>query len=237
MKIGLLIIATNRYTEFLPQLISSADKFFLPNHDVTYFIFTNKDINIDSKRSVLRIHTEHKDWPWMTLGRYKIFAENKHELSKMDYLYYCDADMKFVNEVGDLILGDMVGTLHPGFYNDVTLSNIALEKNKLSLAYLPPNTIENYYAGGFNGGSSHEFLRMSLEISKNIDLDLLENNIIAVWHDESHMNKYFFNNPPTIKLPPSYCYPESIGATHGKTLPFEPILIALTKNHSEYRSI
>ena len=31
MKIGLLIIATNKYTEFLQPLITSADKYFLKN--------------------------------------------------------------------------------------------------------------------------------------------------------------------------------------------------------------
>lgn len=32
MKIGLLIIATNKYTDFLQPLISSADEFFLNLH-------------------------------------------------------------------------------------------------------------------------------------------------------------------------------------------------------------
>ena len=173
----------------------------------------------------------------MTLGRYKIFDDNSSELSKMDYLYYCDVDMKFVSVTEDEVLSERVATLHPGFYQNVSLSNAALEKNQNSLAYLPPNTIQNYFAGGFNGGTSYEFLKMSSEISKNIELDLSLHNIIAVWHDESHMNKYFFTNPPTKILPPSYCYPDNIGATHGVRLPFEPILIALTKNHNEYRKI
>ena len=40
-KIGLLIIATNKYTDFLNKLISSADDFFLTDSNVEYFIFTN----------------------------------------------------------------------------------------------------------------------------------------------------------------------------------------------------
>jgi histo-blood group ABO system transferase len=229
MNVGLLIIATNKYTEFLKPLIESADSFFLKNHDVTYFVFTNKDVEIQTNRKIIRVLTDHKEWPWMTLGRYRIFTDNYDKLSKMDYLFYCDADMRFVGDVGVEILGDMVGTIHPGFYNNPNSSNIALEKRLESLAYLPPSTIKNYYAGGFNGGSSSQFLKMSRNISDNIDFDLKKHNIIAEWHDESHMNKYFFENEPTIKLSPSYCYPESW------SLPFEKKLLALDKNHNEIR--
>lgn len=229
MKIGLLIIATNKYTEFLQPLITSADKYFLKNHEVTYFVFTNKDLNLVSEKNVKLINIEHKEWPWMTLGRYKIFSDSNEILSNMDYLYYCDADMLFAGNVGDEIIGDSVGTIHPGFYSNVYLSNVALEKRKESLAYLPPNTIRFYYAGGFNGGKSSEFLKMSKIISDNIETDLKEHNIIAEWHDESHMNKYFFENRPTLELPPSYCYPESWN------LPFDRLLLALDKNHNEFR--
>ena len=88
MKIGLLIIATNKYTEFLKPLIEGADDFFLKNHDVTYFVFTNKDIDIQTNRKVTKVFTNHKEWPWMTLGRYRIFTNNREILSEMDYLFY-----------------------------------------------------------------------------------------------------------------------------------------------------
>jgi hypothetical protein len=230
MKIGLLIIATNKYTQFLQPLIESADKFLLQNHDVTYFVFSNLETKINSKREIVTTYVDHKEWPWMTLGRYKIFTNNYNILSEMDYLFYCDADMKFVNHASDEILGERVGTIHPGFYHDAHSSNVALEKRPESLAYLPPNTIRYYYAGGFNGGTSKEFLKMSNIISDNIDIDLNNYNIIAEWHDESHMNKYFFENRPTLELPSSYCYPESWD------IPFDKILLALDKNHKEIRN-
>jgi histo-blood group ABO system transferase len=229
MKIGLLIIATNKYVSFLEDLISGADKFFLNGEDVTYFIFTNQEISVDTNRNIKKLHVDHKEWPWMTLGRYQIFTDYENDLSEMDYLFYCDADMKFVGEVGKEIIGDRVGTIHPGFYHNTRLSNIALEKRRNSLAYLPPSTIKTYYAGGFNGGSSNEFLSMSKHISKNIHLDLDQHNIIAEWHDESHMNRYFHEKTPTVQLSPSYCYPESW------SLPFDKKLLALNKNHAEIR--
>jgi histo-blood group ABO system transferase len=225
-KIGLLIIATNKYTTFIEPLIKSADDNFLNNQEVIYFIFTNKSLELNSKRDIKYINVEHKDWPWMTLGRYKIFSDSHDELSKMDYLYYCDADMRFVGVVGDEILSDLVATQHPGYYG----TKGTPETNPSSLACVYPNENMQYFAGGFNGGSSYEYLKMSKGISNNIDIDY-SNGIIAVWHDESHMNRYFIDNKPTKILNPSYCYGESMN------IPFERKLIALDKNHSEIRSI
>jgi len=225
MKIGLLIIATNKYTTFLQQLISSADKFFCNNHEVTYFIFTNKYIKIDSIRNIVKIYAEHKEWPWMTLGRYKIFSEESNRLSNMDYLYYSDVDMGFCDFVGDEILSQRVATQHPGYFGERGTP----ETNPLSLACVLPHEAMQYFAGGFNGGTSEEYLKMANKISINIEKDY-SRGIIAIWHDESHMNRYFIDNSPTKILEPSYCYGESMN------IPFKRKLVALDKNHSEIRS-
>ena len=86
-----------------------------------------------------------------------------------------------------------------------------------------------YFAGGFNGGSSSEYLKMCEKLSQNIEKDK-ENNVMAIWHDESHMNRYFIDNPPTKVLDPGYCYGESLRP------PYRARLIALDKNHSKIRS-
>jgi histo-blood group ABO system transferase len=224
-KIGLLIIATNKYVRFLNDLISSADSFFCRNDEVTYFIFTDKDIKIDSNRNIEVIETPHKKWPFMTLERYKIFNNSKNLLSEMDYLFYCDVDMRFENYIHEEILGDIVGTIHPAFIDN----RGTVETNSNSLAYVSDDEDVQYFAGGFNGGTSYEYLKMADKISQNIQKDL-DNGIIAIWHDESHLNRYYIDNPPTVVLSPSYCYPESWN------LPFTRRLLALDKNHEEVRS-
>jgi histo-blood group ABO system transferase len=225
MKIGLLIIATNKYIQFLEPLIDSADKFFLPNQEVTYFIFTNKDIEIISNRNIVKIEVEHRKWPWMTLGRYKIFSDNSDTLSEMDYLFYCDADMRFVDVVGDEILSKRVATQHPGYFGRRGTPETRLE----SLACVRENEEMQYFAGGFNGGTSEEYLKMARHISNNIDIDY-SSGIIAVWHDESHMNRYFIDNKPTKILDPSYCCVEN-----WHDCPFGRKLLALIKNHNYFR--
>ena len=223
-KIGLLLIATNKYSVFLQPLISSSDTHFLSNHDVTYFVFTNHDMEISSNRNVVQFYVEHRPWPWMTLGRYKIFSQQKKILSQMDYLYYCDVDMLMVGEVGDEILSDRVATQHPGFYG----SRGSPETEPTSSACVYAHEPMQYFAGGFNGGTSSEYLKMSQTIMNNIDSDL-DKGYIAVWHDESHMNRYFIDHPPTKILCPSYCYHIPYG------LPFPSKIITLDKNHEEIR--
>lgn len=223
-KIGLLIIATNKYIQFLQPLISSADKFFLNNQNVTYYIFTDKNIQIETTRELFIIDTEHKDWPYMTLNRYKIFKENYKQLSKMDYIYYCDADMRFIDSVDKEIISDRVVTIHPGFLGERGTPEVREE----SLACVRPEEEMTYFAGGFNGGSSVEFLKMSTTLAERIQDDL-SRNVIAIWHDESHFNRYMIDNKPTLILDPGYCYPESWKLDYHKRL------LALDKNHEEIR--
>jgi histo-blood group ABO system transferase len=229
MKIALLNIATNKYISFLPNLYTTADQLFLKNHDVDYFLFSNLDFKVNNcKRNVIIRKIEHKPWPYMTLYRYKFFVEAQEELKNYDYLYYCDADMYFLSEVGDEILSDRVATIHPGFFN-ADKSKFTYEKNPESTAYLKNEDGERYYAGGFNGGSSSEFLKMAKTIDENISKDEA-NNIIAKWHDESHLNKYLSTNKPTNILSPLYCFPDRWKSN------MQPKIIAITKNHELFRS-
>ena len=228
MKIGLVVIATGKYTQFIPPLFKSVQKLFMKGHEVKIFVFT--DGKIPENDVVKRVEQEHLGWPGATLKRYHIFDKNKEILSKMDYLFYCDADMKFVGDVGEEILPEkesngLVGTQHPGFYSAGKRGTY--ETRPESTAYVSPEEGSIYYAGGFNGGTSEAFLNMSKIIKERVDKDL-EKDIIAVWHDESQMNRYFIDNKPKI-LNPSYCYPESW------SIPFEKKLLALDKNHNEIR--
>ena len=62
----------------------------------------------------------------------------------------------------------------------------------------------------------------------------LDNGVIALWHDESQMNRYLIDNPPTLSLTPSYCFAEE--HMGNPNYPYEPKIIALKKNHNELRS-
>lgn len=224
-KIGLLCIATNKYIQFVGPMWESAKQHFLKNHQVTLFCFTNQP---NVPEGAVRIEWAHSPWPGPTLNRYHAFLSAEKQLSEMDYLYYCDADMRFVDTVGDEVCGELVATMHPGFFNKGR-HEFTYERRPESMAYMAPNDGKHYFAGGFNGGRSKNFLQLARSCKAGVDIDNAK-GIVAVWHDESHMNKYFFRNPPKTILSPSYCYPESLH------LPFPKKLLALDKNHSEMRS-
>ena len=225
MRIGILIIATNRYNDFVQPLVTSADQHLLCGRDVTYFVFTNEDIQIESERQVVVNRVEHRSWPWMTLGRYSIFEDHASNLEGMDYLFYTDADMLFVGPVGDEILSERVATQHPGYAG----RRGTPETRPESSACVHDHESMQYFAGGFNGGSTTEYLRMCATISSRINSDY-ERGVIAVWHDESHLNRYLIDNTPTKILDPTYCWPEQVARPTGAKL------LALEKNHNAIRS-
>ena len=229
LNIGLLVIATNKYIEFVGSFWESAKEFFLADtpHKIHLFVFTDMP---DVPGGTVRIQHEHKPWPYPTLMRYRVFADNEKALSEMDYVYYSDADMRFESLVGEEVLGDLVATKHPGFWDKpYGFFSQSYEQRPESLACMPAGKGKAYYAGGFNGGKREVFMAMVRELARRIDVDL-SNDIIAVWHDESHMNRYLADNPPTVALSPAYCYQDELN------MPFERKLVALEKDHAKWRT-
>ena len=226
-KICVINIATNKYIKFIEPLWESINDNFLQDYVVESLLFTNHDVEpITKNGKVSKI--EHEPFPVPTLMRYHYINSESEYLKQFDYCFYLDADMLIEGKVGEEILGDLVATIHPGFFNK-SPNEFTYERNETSLAYIPKDSGNKYYAGGFNGGTPEQFLKMSETIAKNIDTDK-EHDIIAIWHDESHFNRYLLDNPPTLELSPDYCYPESWN------IPFERKILALDKNHNEIRS-
>jgi len=235
MKICILVIATNKYIQFVERLLDNIEENFLNGHEIQCLLFTDHEVETSDNVKVSQI--DHEPWPMPTLKRYNYFIKEKDFISKFDYCYYFDVDMAIVEKVGDEVLGDLVATRHPSqsFYGP---DNATYERNSKSLAYIPTGEGKTYYAGGFNGGKTEHFLKMSEVISDRVTKDL-ENNIIALWHDESHLNRYLIDNPPTLELDPSYCYPEAALKSPSNWVVsqhYKPKILALDKNHDEIRS-
>lgn len=222
-NVGLLVMATGKYIQYIDPLIFSAEKHFCKNHKVTYFIFTDSDL--PSTDRIVYIQQKRLGWPFDTMMRYHAYLASQEILKTQDYLFACDADMLFVNDVGDEILSKRVATIHPAFVD----RRGTYETNPDSKAYISELEGDHYFAGGFYGGEALEVLKIAETSANNINNDL-ERNVIAVWHDESHWNRYCIDNKPTLILSPSYCYPESWG------LSYTPRLMALDKNHQEMRT-
>jgi len=226
-KIGLCITATGRYIEFVDNLIKSARQYFLTKHKVTYIVFTDS-VNKKEADDIVFVYQKKLGWPFDSCCRPKFYLACPL-LSTFDYVFACDADMVFVNNCGEEILSERVGVLHAGFLK----KRGSYEENKRSTAYVNRHEGKLYFAGGIYGGKIQEFTKINQFLSNSLDQDLAH-GFIAKWHDESYLNRFFIDNPPTLILSSAYCYPEP-----PKTYPglenIRPILVALNKNHNAYR--
>lgn len=225
LSIGLCIMATGKYIHFANQLIRSAEYYFLPGHRRTFFVFTDQIDALEKNSHIVPIFQKRLGWPYDTMMRCAVYQKHKELFTSMNYLFACDADMLFVDFVGEEILSDLVGTLHPGF----TYRRGTYENNSQSKAYVEACEGKHYFAGGFYGGSRERFIAMNDSLTSTIDQDL-KKKIVAIWHDESHLNRYFIDHKPTRILDTSYCYFE------GRSLPTPPRLVALYKSKTYWRS-
>ena len=225
MRIGILYICTGRYSMFWGKFYKSAERYLTQGYPCIreYYVFTDAPSVYGEKENghIHRIYQENLGWPRNTLMRFHMFLRIKEQLEReTDYLYFFNANMQFRVPVGKEFLPDdlsngLVGCIHPGYCKNTNLE-FAYDRNPVSTAYIPIGAGEFYYAGGLNGGTTEAFLKMSETIRDNINKDD-EKGVIALWHDESHINRYFLDNPPK-RLSPAYCYPE------GCELPFPEII-------------
>ena len=188
------------------------------------------------------IPTEPIEWPFPTLKRYHLFLQEEEKLKDYDYIFYCDTDMRFVDIVGDEILGNgLTAAPHPGYAVRKEYYP-PYEPNQFSASYIqrPGRVVmegdkkrfrPEYYAGGFQGGKSKQYIEAMKVCRELIDTDL-KNGYIPIWNDETVWNKYLSENPPDIMLTPSYIYPDSLINEYYIPLwgqNYQPKLITLTK--------
>lgn len=204
------------YERYASELMQSAAKFFKPSPSVR-----------------LQILNGIEGWPDGTLYRYH-FLLRQFEFIRGEYVFLCDADMLFEAEMGPEILGNgITATLHPG-YISAAREHLPYELRQKSGAYVEPWLGDHYYAGGFVGGRSERMLGMAREITTHIDHDR-RNGVLAIWHDESHLNRYLANYPPAVTLTPAYCHPDN-DEYYRRTVwdeMYPRILVALDKTKEE----
>lgn len=211
MKIAILYICTGRYNMFWDGFYKSSEEYFLKDEaEKEYFVFTdNMDLCKDS-----RVHLHYREcqgFPFDSLFRFELFLSIENEIKDFDYIYFFNANAQFLAPVGNEMLPDETGlaaALWP--HNHAFLNHsffYPYERNKESLAYIPPFDGPYYYfMGGINGGRRKDYLAMVKELNNNIASDY-EKGIVAVVHDESHINHYLHHHKCKI-LPSELAWPE-----------------------------
>ena len=82
------------------------------------------------------------------------------------------------------------------------------ERRKISEAYVDING-EMYWQGCLWGGQGKQVIQLCETLASRVDKDL-KKDVIAEWHDESHLNKFFIENQERVySLGPEYAFPEA----------------------------
>lgn len=225
--IGVLYICTGKYKVFWKDFFISAEKFFLPSGEKKYFVFTDaEEIYGEGTENIRKVYQGFLGWPFDTLLRFDMFSKVQEELVDCEYLFFFNSNVLFRDFIGNDILpgsknDGLVAVLHPGLWNS-SPDFFPYERNIHSTAYIGYGVGEHYFMGGMNGGQSGAYLELIDTLKNNIIHDL-KNEITAISHDESHLNRYLVDKTPLI-LNPSYGYPE------GWCLPFKPIISIVSKS-------
>jgi len=199
-KVAVLGINLGRYTVFKEDWYQSAKKNLFPSIDKHFFVFSDQNIPVFRKNDVTLIKVSRLGWPQDSMRCYHFFDSIRDLLADFDYIYSFNANAIFVKSIGKELLPDgshdMVGA-HNGRNDEIELSRRggAFETNPKSTAYMTNEQAYCYYRGCMFGGTSTAFIRICQALKENIDEDA-QKGITAIWHDESHINRYFLDHPP-----------------------------------------
>lgn len=210
LNIGILFICTGKYNYFFKGFYESCERYYLPEHNKTYFVYTD-DEELSDALNVRIIKKECLGFPLDSLFHFDFFLQQEAELNKCDYIFYFNSNIEFLKEVGTSVLptaeeGYLIGEEWPAWIGKKPMY-FPYERRKQSLAYIEPRKPPyHYFMGGIIGGRTSEFIEMTKTLASNIRDDY-ERGIIARFHDESHVNRYFRDHKCKI-LPPEFSMPE-----------------------------
>jgi hypothetical protein len=237
MKLAVVFIGTNKYLNFLPSWYNACEKFLTPKTEKQYFVFTDGEIE-GMPENVNAFSQEHLPWPYITLKRWDTILKARTPLEQFDYVLFLDADMRVVSEVSeeDLFTNKkFIGVHHPCHamgMNPHTQFPGAFETNPQSLASITEeDDVSTYWQGCLWGGRVPYVIDMIKELDRRT-MDDLDRDVIAVWHDESQMNKFFIENKEDVHtLGPQYAYPECFS----DYCEFDSVIVHLAKDNSKYQ--
>lgn len=237
MNLSVVFIGTGKYLNFLPKWYESCEKYLVPTVKKQYYVFTDGDLN-DPPENMIPYGQEHLSWPYITLLRFDTILRASDYLSKSDWVLFLDADMLLVSEVTEQDLftdKKYIGVHHPCHFMGMNPHNKlpgAFETNTNSLACVTDSDDTSiYFQGCLWGGKVPHVIDMMKELQRRTHDDL-SRDVIAVWHDESQMNKFFAERREDVHiLGPSFAYPE----VFSQYCDFEPKIVHLAKDNSQYQ--
>lgn len=210
MKIAILYIGIGHYVKFWEDFYSSCEKNFLVNSKKDYFVFTDQ-INKVNGNSVTVFAETNYGWPGNTLYRFRMFNRIGEKLKQYDWVFFFNANAMFLKKVSEDILPkddcNIITVGHFKYFGKDIINHNGYERHKKSTAYVAwGKEGHDFVQCCLIGATGTEFYKLSHEIAENIKIDD-ENHVCAIWHDESHFNKYIVDKKYKV-LGLNYAKPE-----------------------------
>lgn len=219
-SVALTVFAVGRYLDvYLRDFILSAEEHFMIGLKVDYYIFTDAPDDVPKlhlgpgRTMTVMLVQRHKRWQDICMMRMETIGKviDTHISSRNHYIFCMDVDQIFVGPFGPEALGNSVALLHAYYYKR-SLSEFTYDRNPKSEAYMKDEDGDYYYHAAVFGGAWQNVKNMTASCLQGIMKDK-ENGVEALWHDESHLNKYFWLHKPSKVLSPEYCWAREIGYT------------------------
>lgn len=233
-ELGILSIATNKYLEYWKVQAESVNDTLAIGSKVKIHLFTDQvEAASEFARKLTRLEVAvYKipalGWPLATLHRYKIFYEQIGEFTE-DILMYLDADMVVHQDFTNVISGQSVTLVaHPGYFRppgirraltyfhnpQLALADLSMairkgglgawEDNPLSTAFVGRRFRRRYVCGGIWWGQRDHIFNLLESLRDQVASDE-RNEIMATWHDESHLNNWASRSKHSI-VDSRFCY-------------------------------
>lgn len=215
-SVALTVFAVGRYLDtYLETFLKSSENHFMLGLPVIYYVFTDKPekvphVDLAPQRNLRVIKVErHSRWQDVSMMRMKTISEViesdiRHQCT---HVFCFDVDQVFTGRFGAEALGDSVALLHAYFYR-LPKWFFTYDRNPDSRSYMEHGDF--YYHAAVFGGSWRTVKELTQTCYQGIMEDK-RNKVEALWHDESHLNKYFWLHKPSRLLSPEYCWDKRIG--------------------------
>ncbi|KAG2455424.1 GGTA1 galactosyltransferase, partial [Polypterus senegalus] len=215
--IGLTVFAIGKYLDaYLEKFLLTAEMYFMKGYRVIVYVIVDDptrlpyvEFGLKHSYKVFRILKEDR-WQDISMMRMKTLSDllKKYIQYEVDYVFCMDVDQYFLAPYSVETLGDLVAQVQAWFFHENNYK-FTYERRPQSTAYIADGMGDYYYHAAVFGGRPLKVLELVDFCFQNIVEDK-KKNIEAIWHDESHLNKYFLLNKPTKILNPDYCWDYNI---------------------------
>ncbi|XP_058990873.1 alpha-1,3-galactosyltransferase 2 isoform X2 [Mustela lutreola] len=203
--------------KYLARFLETAERHFMLGQRVVYYVFTERPAAVPRVALApgrrLRVERVARERRWQDVSMQRMHTLHEAlggRLGREAHFVLCmDVDQHFRGAFGPEVLAESVAQLHAWHYH-WPRRLLPYERDARSAAALAPGDGDFYYHAAVFGGSVAALRGLTAHCARGLQRDR-ERGLEARWHDESHLNKFFWLHKPAKVLSPEFCWSPEIG--------------------------